>query len=66
MHLMVAHRSSYESIDCNKYKFIEQPLDFTMSKIKTSPSPRHPLYDQYFGNKIDNTSVCDKPEEPGN
>ncbi|CAO1325358.1 unnamed protein product [Diamesa serratosioi] len=65
MHLMVAHRSSYESIDCNKYKIIEQPLDFTMSKFKTSPSPRHPLYDQYFGNKVDNSSVCDKPEEPG-
>lgn len=39
-----------------------EPIDFTMSKFKSSTPVRHPLYHQFFGSHSDMTLV---KEEPG-
>lgn len=41
-----------------------QPLDFTMSKFKSSTPAKHPLYHQFFGSSIgDNRDVVEEQGE---
>lgn len=48
MPLLVAQRSSHRvALDHSSAPATDQPLDFTMSKFKTST--RHQLYRQYYG-----------------
>lgn len=42
-----------------------QPLDFTMSKFKSSTPTKHPMYRQYFGSNSDTPSDRDIKEEQG-
>lgn len=39
-----------------------QPLDFTMSKFKSSSPAKHPLYHQFFGSGIGDTSQEEQGE----
>lgn len=40
-----------------------EPLDFTMSKFKSSSPEKHPLYYQYFGSNSDTPSGRDAKEQ---
>lgn len=63
MPLLVAQRNSTHvvaSLDHSK-TIIEQPLDFTMSKYKTTT--RHPLYRQFYS--AEDSPPYDKHEEQG-
>lgn len=63
MPLLVAQRNSTHvvaSLDHSK-TITEQPLDFTMSKYKTSS--RHPLYRQFY--RAEDSPPYDKHEEQG-
>lgn len=42
-----------------------EPLDFTMSKFKSSTPTKHPLYRQYFGSNSDALTNHDVKEEQG-
>lgn len=61
--LMVAHNT----INNLKFDLSEElePLDFTMSKFKSSSPTKHPLYLQYYGNNSDTSSNRDDKEEQG-
>lgn len=62
--LMVAHNTinnlSYSDSDLS-----EEPLDFTMSKFKSSTPMKHPLYYQYFGSNNESSPNRDIKEEQG-
>jgi hypothetical protein len=57
--LMVAHNT----INNLNFSDSDLPLDFTMSKFKSSTPMKHPLYYQYFGNNSDTSSNRDDKEE---
>lgn len=46
---------------------LSEPLDFTMSKFKSSSPAKHPLYHQFFGshNNNDTSPVREVKEEQG-
>lgn len=43
----------------------DKPLDFTMSKIKSTSPSRHPLYHQYFGSQSNASPIREVKEEQG-
>jgi len=63
--LMVAHNTinnlNFSDSDLSEER--EQPLDFTMSKFKSSSPMKHPLYHQYFGTASDTSSNRDERKE---
>lgn len=67
MPLLVTQRNSHSGVVLDHHhhsttKIIsEQPLDFTMSKFKTTQ--RHPLYRQFYG--AEESPPYDKQEEQG-
>ena len=70
MPLLVAPRSTHgvvvldHSATAAVAKAIDQPLDFTMSKFKSSATARHQLYRQFYGGE--DSPPYDKHEEQGN
>lgn len=64
MPLLVAQRASHGVVLDHSHSTtttIEQPLDFTMSKFKTTA--RHQLYRQFYG--AEDSPPYDKHEEQG-
>lgn len=63
---MVAHSTinNLSFSDSDLLKELE-PLDFTMSKFKSSTPTKHPLYRQYFGSNSDTPTNRDIKEEQG-
>lgn len=64
---MVAH-NAINSLNFSESDLSEelQPLDFTMSKFKSSSPNKHPLYYQFYGSNSDTSSNRDvKKEEQG-
>lgn len=47
--LMVAHNTINSNLSFSDSDLSEEPLDFTMSKFKSSTPMKHPLYYQTFG-----------------
>lgn len=60
--LMVAH-NTIKNLSFSDSDLSEEPLDFTMSKFKSSTPMKHPLYYQYFGSNSDTSSNRDDKEE---
>lgn len=56
--LMVAH-NAISNLNYSESDFAEdpRPLDFTMSKFKSTSPAKHPLYDQFFGNHQNHPSL---------
>lgn len=61
--LMVAH-NTINNLSFDLSEELE-PLDFTMSKFKSSSPTKHPLYLQYYGSNSDTSSNRDDKEEQG-
>lgn len=68
MPLLVAQRSTHGVVSLDRKSsvvgatVVEQPLDFTMSKFKTTS--RHQLYNQFYG--PEESPPYDRQEEQGN
>lgn len=62
--LMVAH-NTINNLSFSDSDLKEEPLDFTMSKFKSSTPMKHPLYYQYFGSNNDTSPNHDNNEEQG-
>lgn len=64
--LMVAHKTinNLNFSDSDLSEELE-PLDFTMSKFKSSTPTKHPLYRQYYGSNSDTPPNRDLKEEQG-
>jgi hypothetical protein len=60
--LMVAH-NTINNLNFSDSDLSEKPLDFTMSKFKSSTPMKHPLYYQFFGSNNDTSSNHDEREE---
>lgn len=65
---MVAHKTiknySFSNVS-DLSKELSEPLDFTMSKFKSSSPTKHPLYYQFYGNNSDTPPNHDATEEQG-
>lgn len=66
--LMVAHKTinnhSFSDLSDLSGELVE-PLDFTMSKFKSSSPTKHPLYYQFYGSRSETPSNRDAIEEQG-
>lgn len=64
--LMVAH-STISNVNFSDSEICEesQPLDFTMSKFKSSSPTKHPLYRQFFGSNSGASPEHDHEEQQG-
>jgi hypothetical protein len=62
--LMVAH-SSISNLNFSESEHCEepQPLDFTMSKFKSSSPTKHPLYRQFFGSNSGTSPNRDEEQQ---
>lgn len=66
--LMVAHKTinNYSFSDVSDLsRELAEPLDFTMSKFKSSSPTKHPLYYQFYGSNSDTPTNRDVIEEQG-
>jgi hypothetical protein len=52
--LMVAHNTINNNLSFSDSDLSEEPLDFTMSKFKSSTPMKHPLYYQFAGESSPN------------
>lgn len=64
--LMVAH-STINNLNFSDSDLSEEPkpLDFTMSKFKSSSPNKHPLYHHYYGSNSDTSPNRDEKDEQG-
>lgn len=64
---MVAHNTinNLNFSDSDLSEEHHQPLDFTMSKFKSSTPTKHPLYHQFYGSNSDTSSNRDENEDQG-
>lgn len=62
--LMVAH-NSINALNFSDSDLLEErePLDFTMSKFKSSSPTKHPFYLQHYGSNSDTSSNRDERDE---
>lgn len=65
--LMVAHNTinSLNFSDSDLSEEIQQPLDFTMSKFKSSSPTKHPLYHQFYGSNSDTSTNHEENDDRG-
>jgi hypothetical protein len=63
MPLLFAQRSSHDAALDHCSGIDQQPLDFTMSKFKTTS--RNSFYRQFYGTAADNSPPYDNKDEQG-
>lgn len=69
--LMVAHNTINNNLSFSDSDLLEEPLDFTMSKFKSSTPMKHPLYYQTecnyqtFGSNHNSPPTRDDNKEQG-
>lgn len=63
--LMVAHNTINNNLSFSDSDLSEEPLDFTMSKFKSSTPMKHPLYYQAFGSNNSPSPNRDDHKEQG-